>query len=66
MKINSDDKVQIKLVLMNNGLEPSFVEYYSQNDSRYHIINAKTFTDVFGVPMDELRAFNKVRHEKEK
>ncbi len=65
MKINSDDNIQIKLVLMN-GNEPQFVEYHSHVDSRTHIINAETFCDVFGVDMSELRTFSKVRYEKEK
>ena len=64
MVVGSNDNIKIKLVLMN-GDEPRYVEYYSVSDSRNSIINAKTFVDVFGVSMDELRAFNKVRYEKE-
>jgi len=51
------ENIEIKLVLMN-GNEPQFVEYYSHVDSRYHIINAKIFADAFGISMDELKQFH--------
>ncbi len=64
MKIDSDDKVRIKLVMMN-GNEPAFVEFTGRND-KDTILRAERFCDSFGWSMDDLRAFNKVRYEKEK
>ncbi len=62
-KNSNKNDIRIELVLMN-GNEPTFVEYYSSVDSRYHIIKADTFTEIFGIGTDELRTFNKVRYEK--
>ncbi len=64
MKINSDDKVQIKLVMMS-GNEPAFVEFTGRN-GKDTILRAERFCDSFGWSIGDLRAFNKVRYEKEK
>ncbi len=62
-KNSNKNDIKIELVLMN-GNEPTYVEWYSITDSRYHIIKADTFTEIFGISTDELRTFNKVRYEK--
>ena len=63
MKINSDDKVQIKLVMMN-GNEPAFIEFTGRN-GKDTILRAERFCDSFGWSMDNLRAFNRVKDEKD-
>ena len=54
MKLNENDEIQIKQVLMS-GAEPRFVEFYSQDDNRNHIMNAEKFCIVFGYNMEELK-----------
>ncbi len=56
MKINDMGKkdIVIKMVLMN-GDNVSFVEFYSHADSRTHIINANRFCDTFGYSMEDLK-----------
>ncbi len=54
MKINEDEKIQIKQVLMSNG-EPRFVEFYSQSDKKNHIMSADKFADIFGYTLEDLK-----------
>ncbi len=61
-KNSNKNDIRIELVLMH-GNEPTFVEYYSSVDSRYHIINADAFTEIFGISTEELKVFSKVRYE---
>lgn len=51
---DNKENIQIRQVLTNGG-SPAFVEYYSANDSRNHIINANRFCDVFGYTLDDLK-----------
>ena len=53
MKLNENEDINIKQVLMGSG-EPRYVEFYSHADSRNHIMNAERFCDVFGYSMKEL------------
>ena len=53
MKLNTDEDINIKQILMNNS-EPRFVEFYSHKDNRNHIMNAAKFCDVFGYSIEEL------------
>ncbi len=54
MKLNNKSEIVIRQVLMN-GDKVSFVEYWSENTTRNHIINASRFSEIFGYSMDELR-----------
>ena len=58
-----NDKVQIKLVMMS-GNEPAYVEFTGRN-GKDTILRADHFGDSFGYSMEELRAFNRVRYEKD-
>ena len=55
MKINAETEIQIRQVLFKSD-EPVFVEFYSQEDSRNHILNVDRFMDVFGYTIAELKA----------
>jgi hypothetical protein len=59
MKINDMEKtaIKIKMVLVNGG-NPSFVEFFSYSDSRTHIINAERFCSVFGYTIEDLNQFH--------
>ena len=53
MKLNKNEEIEIKQVLMSGG-KPGYVEFYSPTDSRTHIMNAERFCDVFGYTAEEL------------
>ncbi len=53
MQVKADENIVIKQVLKNNGAV-RFVEYFSNTDSRNHIISAERFCELFGFSMEEL------------
>ena len=54
MVVDGNESIKIKQVLLN-GTTPAFVEYWSENTSRNHIINASRFCETFGFSMDDLK-----------
>ncbi len=54
MKLNSKTEIVIRQILKNNG-EVRFVEFYSPQDSRNHVINAERFCEVYGYQLSELQ-----------
>ncbi len=62
MQLEPNEKIIIKQVLKNNG-EIAYIEFCRHSDSRNHILNAKTFCDVYGWSMDELRTNNQQSKE---
>jgi hypothetical protein len=56
-RLKGNEKVEIRMVLMNND-KPSYVEFYAHSDNRNHIIDAERFCEIFGYSMDELRAIS--------
>ena len=54
MEIKTNDNIEIKQILMSNGI-PAFVEWFSTTDSRNHILSATHFCDTFGYTLEELK-----------